>query len=170
MTTVVGWVRHLLTPHWWTRIPFSTRTLAAIEAAIGRAERDHAGQIRFAVETTLPIAYLWHRVSSRQRAREVFSSLRAWDTERNNGVLIYVLWAARSVEIVADRGFADRVRPSEWEAVCRLITGYFREGRVRDGAIAGIEAVGVLLARHHPSAAPSEGAAGHASPGQPRLL
>ncbi len=164
------WVRHLLTPPWWIRIVFSTRTRAAIEAAIGRAGRDHAGEIRFAVETTLPIASLWRRVSSRQRAMEVFSSLRVWDTERNNGVLIYVLWAARSVEIVADRGFAERVRPAEWAAVCRLITGYFREGRVRDGAIAGIEAVGVLLARQHPSAAASAGVAGSASLDRSGLL
>ena len=168
--TVVSSLRHLLTPQWRTRIAFSRRTLAAIEAAIERAGRNHAGQIRCAVETALPAARLWRRVSPRERALEVFSSLRVWDTERNNGVLIYVLWAARSVEIVADRGFAERVRPSEWEAVCRLITGYFGEGRFREGAIAGIEAVGGLLSSHYPSTAASAGVAENPPTGQQILL
>ena len=168
--TAARWFRHLLTPHWRTRIAFSKRTLAAIEAAIARAERNHAGQIRFAVETALPSAHLWRRVSSRERALEAFSSLRVWDTERNNGVLIYVLWAERTVEIVADRGFVERVRPSEWEAVCRLMEGYFREGRFRDGAIAGIDAVGALLSRHYPSTDGSGGRSSDELPNQPALL
>jgi uncharacterized membrane protein len=168
--TVARWIRPLLTPPWRIRLAFSQRTLAAIEAAIARVERNHAGHIRFAVETAVPSAYRWRRASSRARALEAFSSLRVWDTERNNGVLIYVLWAERRLEIVADRGFGQRVRPSEWEAVCRLIEGYFREGRFRDGAIAGIDAVGALLSRHYPSAEASAGRTATERPGQPALL
>jgi uncharacterized membrane protein len=80
----------------------------------------------------------------------VFSQLRVWDTEANNGVLIYVQLADRNVEIVADRGFQGRVSSAEWEAVCRLMEEHFRAGRFQIGSIAGVDAIGDLLARHFP--------------------
>ena len=147
---IVRALRHTLAPHWRTRLLFPRRTLDAIEAAVTAAEATHRGQIRFAVETALGPQHLWNDASARARALEVFSALRVWDTERNNGVLIYVLLADRNVEIVADRGLRERVRPAEWEAICRLIEGHFREGRYREGAVAGVEAVGALLSRHFP--------------------
>ena len=98
----------------------------------------------------------------------MFSDLRVWDTEHNNGVLIYVLIADRSVEIVADRGLS--VRGPEWEAVCRMMEEHFRAGRFRAGSIAGIDAVGGLLARHFPAAIPNQGAPRNELPDQPTLL
>ena len=85
------------------------------------------------------------------RALEAFARLRVWDTELSNGVLIYVLMADRDVEIVADRGAAARISPIEWEGACRLMESHFREGRFREGALAGVEAVGGLLEREFPS-------------------
>jgi uncharacterized membrane protein len=90
-------------------------------------------------------------VSSRERAREVFALKGVWNTAENNGVLIYLLLADRRVEVVADRGIDARVAPSEWEAVCRMMEGHFREGRFEQGALAGIDAVSDLLARHFPA-------------------
>ena len=84
-------------------------------------------------------------VAPRAHALEVFAHLRVWDTERNNGVLIYVQLADRTVEIVADRGFQGRVSPAEWEAVCRLMEEHFRAGRFQVGSIAGVDAIGNLL-------------------------
>jgi uncharacterized membrane protein len=108
-------------------------------------------------------------VTPRAHALEVFSRLRVWDTESNNGVLIYVQLADRNVEIVADRGFQGRVSPAEWEAVCRLMEGHFRAGRFQTGSIAGVDAIGNLLARHFPQGA---GTPKHANqlPDRPTLL
>ena len=76
-------------------------------------------------------------MTPRERAGQVFAQLRVWDTELRNGVLIYVLVADRDVEIVADRGAAARISPTEWEGVCRLIESHFREGRFREGSHCG---------------------------------
>ena len=125
--------------------------------------RTHAGEIRFAIETSLAAAPRPERhAPPRARALEVFAHLRVWDTAHNNGVLIYVQLADRAVEIVADRGLREHIQPSEWEAVCRLMEQHFRERRYRAGAIAGVEAVGTLLARHYPAAA-DDPAAGRAT-------
>ena len=143
-------IRHAVAPHWRTRMLFSTSTLDAIEKAVARAERTHEGEIRFAIETSLAPLQVLRELRPRERALELFSRLRVWDTDNNNGVLIYVQLADRVVEIVADRGFLGRVTPLEWEGVCGLVEAHFRAGRFEAGAIAGVDAVGTLLARHYP--------------------
>jgi uncharacterized membrane protein len=130
---------------------FPASTLDAIEAAVSRAERAHAGEIRFAIETSLTPLHVINDVAPQARALEVFSALRVWDTERNNGVLIYVQLADRHVEIIADRGFKGRVAQAEWDAVCRSMEDQFRAGRFEAGSIAGVDAIGTLLARHFPN-------------------
>jgi uncharacterized membrane protein len=47
---------------------------------------------------------------------------------------------------------------------------HFRAGRFQAGALAGIDAVGGLLARHFPAAIPNQGAARSELPDQPTLL
>ena len=143
-------IRHAAATHWRTRMLFPAATLDAIEEAIARVEKTHAGEIRFAVETGLTPLHILNGLSPRARALEVFASLSVWDTEYNNGVLIYVQLADRAVEIVADRGFKGRVGPAEWEAVCRLMEEHFRAGRFQIGSIAGVDAIGNLLIRHFP--------------------
>lgn len=131
---------------------FPAATLAWIEAVIGEVERSHAGQIRFAVEADLPTADVLAGVVGRDRALEVFSHLRVWDTEHNNGVLIYLLLADRDVEIVADRGIHACAGADAWEGVCRAMEAHFRGGRFEEGAITGIRTVGALIATHFPPA------------------
>jgi uncharacterized membrane protein len=146
--------RHLLTPPWYLHRVFPKRALAAIERAVAEAESTHNGQIRFAIEASLHPAMLLRGQTARDRAVDVFSHLRVWDTERNNGVLIYLLLADRDVEIVADRGVHKHVGAAEWERICQAMEAQFRAGRFEDGTIAGIRAVGEHLARHYPGAGP----------------
>lgn len=129
---------------------FPTHALTAIEQEIRESEARHGGELRFAIESALDGAALWHDVAPRQRALEVFARLGVWDTARRNGVLIYLLLADQDVEIVADRGFEGLVGPAEWEAACHKMETQFREGRYKEGAIAGIHAVSALIERHFP--------------------
>ena len=163
-------LRHIVATHWRTRILFPASTLDAIEEAIGRAERAHAGEIRFAIETSLAPLHVIADLTPRARALDVFAQLRVWDTEANNGVLIYVQMADHSVEIVADRGVAGRVGQAEWAGVCRMMEEHFRARRFKIGSVAGVEAVGALLARHFPAQAPRQSAVGNQLPDRPTLL
>jgi uncharacterized membrane protein len=163
-------IRHLAAPRWRTRLRFPSKTLDAIEQAIGRAELTHAGEIRFAIESELAPLHILKGVMPRARAHEVFASLRVWDTEQNNGVLVFVQLADRSVEIVADRGFDGRVSPAEWAAVCRLMEEHFRAGRFEAGSIAGVDAIGTLLARHFPQIPGQTAPSRNQLPDRPTLL
>jgi uncharacterized membrane protein len=142
--------RHLFMPPWAWRRAFPQATLDAIEAAIRASETAHSGEIRFAVENSLPATLAWRGTTGRARAIEVFSNLRVWDTEHNSGVLIYLLLADHDIEIVADRGIAARVDPAAWEAVAQAMEAAFRRGEFERGALAGIEEIGALLAAHFP--------------------
>jgi uncharacterized membrane protein YgcG len=142
--------RHLLTPPWRVRLHFPASALRTIETAIRDVEKTHRGQIRFAVESALDVAPLLHGMSARERAVDVFSQLRIWDTEHNNGVLIYLLLADHDVEIIADRGVHARVGADTWEQICRAMEAQFRAGEFEQGVLAGIRAVGAELARHYP--------------------
>jgi uncharacterized membrane protein YgcG len=144
-------VRHLSTGRASVRRVFPSRTMDVIEHAIRSAETRHAGQIRFAVEAALELAPLLAGQTAQQRAIEVFSTLRVWDTEHNNGVLIYLLLADRDVEIVADRGIHVRLGKEVWETICHEMEAAFRKGHFEAGVLAGIHAVGEHLSRHFPA-------------------
>jgi uncharacterized membrane protein len=161
-------LRHLFATRWRTRQYFTPAVLAEIEAAIVEVEARHSGEIRFVVETALDIDELWRQVPPRRRAFEVFSRLGVWDTAANNGVLIYVMFADRNVEILADRGIASRVPPESWEQVCRGIEAHYREGRFAQGSVAGIRSVGKLLEKHFPPS--GQDTAAHELPNRPVLL
>lgn len=151
-------IKHLVTGHLAVRRVLPARAMRAIERTIRESEASHGGQIRFAVEPALDFAALVRGQSARQRAIEVFSQLRVWDTEHNNGVLIYLLLADRDVEIIADRGIHSRLGNAGWETICREMEQAFRQGRFEEGVIAGIKAVGGHLEKHFPNrpAGPSE--------------
>ena len=160
-------LRHGLSSDWQRRRLFGNDVLAAIEHATKACESRHAGEIRFAVELNLPFLDIVSGKTAAQRAVEVFSQLRVWDTEHNNGVLIYVLLAEHEVEIVADRGVGNaRVAQAEWEQCCQVMEAHFRQGAFQAGAIAGIEAVADVLHRHPPAQAD----AGNELPDRPILL
>lgn len=147
-------LKHLALPPWLVRRAFTPATLQAIEAAIAASERRHLGQIRFAVEETLELAALWRSKPARERAIEVFADLRVWDTEHNNGVLVYLLLADRDVEIVADRGVHETVGNAAWETICHTMEAALRAGEFETAVVRGIEAIGALLATHYPRHTP----------------
>ena len=142
--------RHLLEHRWRVRRIFPPQVLTAIEQAIGAGEATHSGQVRFVVEGALDGAPLFRDQPARERALDIFSQLRIWDTAHNNGVLIYLLLADRDVEIIADRGIDARVGAAGWEKICAEMESNFRAGNFAGGTIKGIQAVSRQLAAHFP--------------------
>lgn len=143
-------LKHLFMPSLMLWKYFPPALLAEIKSAIRESETQHYGEIRFAVETALPLSALWKGISGRAAAIRAFSDLGVWDTENNSGVLIYVLLADRDLEIVADRGIAAKVDQTEWDDIARRMEQHYRAGDFRAGTFEGIRRVTELLARHFP--------------------
>jgi uncharacterized membrane protein len=148
------------------RRAFPAATLDAIQREIAAQESAHRGEICFVVEAELTTAQLWAGLTSRERAREVFAAQGVWNTEENNGVLVYVLLADHAVEIVADRGIDARLTPEQWREICREMETRFAAGRFEEGALAGIRAIAAAMGRHFPGS----GAARNELPDRPVML
>lgn len=126
--------------------------LERLARRVGASERRHSGELRICIEAGLPLSYLWRGATARERAITLFGKLRVWDTEHNNGVLIYLLLAERAIEIVADRGIDARVDAEQWSAMARRMGAAFREGRFEDGLTLALEEMSALLVAHFPLA------------------
>lgn len=150
-TGLARWLHHLWIGPAHVRGAFPAEALGRIEAAISDGERRHRAELRFAVESSLDTAELWAGLSPRERALEVFGRFRVWDTDENNGVLVYLLWADRAVEIVADRDAMRRVDAEVWTRACVQLGDGCRTGRPVDGALACIATLSDALAAAYPA-------------------
>ena len=117
---------------------------------VAASEKRHSGEIRICVEAGLPLSYLWRGARARERAITLFGKLRVWDTELNNGVLIYLLLADHAIEIVADRGLNQRVTEAEWKAMVDNLSAAVSAGRYEDGLTQALEEVSAVLVKHFP--------------------
>lgn len=158
----------LLLKHLWLDVSDTERAIPSdmvqrLAERVGASEQRHSGQIRICVESSLPMSYLWRLNGEtplsaliRQRAVTVFGKLRVWDTEHNNGVLVYVLLAEHAIEIVADRGLRRHVDDSHWQAVVTRMASAFRDKRYEDGLTQALEETSAALVAHfaRPEASP----------------
>jgi len=145
------WLR--LLKHRWSEVGDVHRTLPpeALERLTQRVqagERHHSGEIRICIEAGLPLSYLWRDAPARERAIMMFGKLRVWDTEQDNGVLIYLLLADHAIEIVADRGLKRHVSPEAWQALTGQMSEAFKAGRFEEGLAAAVDRVDALLLQH----------------------
>ena len=149
------WFR--LLKHRWHDEADARRALGAgaaerLRKRVADSELGHSGEIRICVEASLPLSYLWRGATARERALAMFGKLGVWDTEANNGVLIYLLLAERRIEIIADRGLSRRVGAAHWQAITEQMREAFRAGRFEDGLNAAVDAVSQALREHFPLA------------------
>ena len=157
-------IRHAFTFEFAVRRVFTPYLLDTIERTITACEQRHGGEIRFAIEGSLHVSEIWSGITPRERALQVFARLGVWDTAANNGVLIYLLFADRDIEIVADRGLNDHIDAGQWSEICQRMDQQLASGKAEDACIAAIEAVSKLLAEHYPVSDRNE------QPNRPALL
>jgi len=150
LKSIYRFFRHLVSNPWQVSHHFSIEALRNIENAITASERKHIGEIRFVVEAGLHPYEILFSKTPRKRAIELFGRLNIWDTEHNNGVLIYLLLADRDVEIVADRGIDQHVGHADWEVICHEMEVMFRRSEFEAGVLHGIARIGVALEKHFP--------------------
>ena len=153
---MAGMIQRFLKHRWLdeadTRRAIPPDLLERLRQRVAASEKRHSGEIRIYVEAGLPTSYLLRNATARERAVAMFGKLRVWDTEHNNGVLVYLLLAEHAIEIVADRGITRHVPPAEWKAIVARMGTAFRERRFEDGLTQALEEVSALLVAHFPLA------------------
>ncbi len=154
MRTLWQRLARILRHRWWDERDAARAlpeaALQRIEALVAASETGHSGEIRVVVEAGLPLSYLWQDLSARDRAIGLFGKLGVWDTEANNGVLVYLLLAEHAIEIVADRGLNRHVDPAHWQALIAPMRSAFQQGRFEAGLADAVAAIDAQLRSHHP--------------------
>lgn len=160
MNLLTRLARHLWLDADDARRAIGSAALRRLETRIRDSEARHTGEICLCVEASLPLSYVWRHLRGtpidrivRERALTLFGKLRVWDTELNNGVLIYLQLAEHRFEIVADRALARHIDTAEWERTLTAIAPAFRARHYEDGLARAIDAVSVALERHFPASA-----------------
>ena len=148
-----------------TRRTFGSDLLGRLTRRVAASERRHSGEIRICVEAGLPLSYLWRhlwhktpiRLLCRERALSMFGRLQVWDTQQNNGVLIYLLLAEREIELVSDRGLNAFVTDAQWQAMVQRMGAAFAAGHFEDGLTQALEEVSAVLVSNFPESADTAG-------------
>jgi uncharacterized membrane protein len=151
MRTLIRILKHRWLDETDAQRALGTDALRRIEERVAASERTHTGELRVCVEAGLPLSYLWRNATARARAIAMFGKLRVWDTEHNNGVLLYLLLAERRIEIVADRGITQRVPDRTWQDISDAMGAAFKRGDYAGGLLDAVDRVGALLAQHFPA-------------------
>lgn len=142
--------RHWVHPRLRVKHHFPTLALRQLTEQVQLSEQQHNGQVKFVIESNLSTADICHAVTARQRAQYWFAHLGVWDTTQRNGILVYVLFADRCVEIIADRGINACVPVEKWQQICQHIIDAFQQGQYLPGLTQGLNELTVLLAQYFP--------------------
>jgi len=118
--------------------------------------------LQLAVFVLLLVLFQWRRLRyqlvppatkharAHQRALEQFLVQNMHTTKGRTGVLIYVSFAERFAEVIADEGIYRKVPPSTWENAVGELTNHLSAGSAAEGFIRIIERCGKILAKHFP--------------------
>jgi uncharacterized membrane protein len=157
MTHGARWWRHRWMPERAAERAVPPAMAEQLQARVRASEARHSGEIVVCVEAALPNKDLWRAgreapwpVVIRERALFWFGQLRVWDTEHNNGVLIYLLLAERCVEIVVDRGISRHVADEHWQSVVQALGQHLQSGDFESGLTQALQEVSALLVEHFP--------------------
>ena len=153
---IIRFFKHMFSHPWQVKSHFSAEALRNIEKAISASEKMHAGEIRFVVEAGLHPIEILYKKTPKKRAIELFGYLNIWDTEHNNGVLIYLLLADRDVEIIGDRGIDKHLGHNGWEQICRDMEALFRAGEFEAGVLQGVAEISAYLQKYFPQTGASK--------------
>lgn len=167
-------LRHLWLDADDARLALGEAGIERLEARVRTSEQEHTGQICLCVEASLPPSYLWRHVARgesiedvmRDRAVTLFGKQRVWDTEYNNGVLVYLLLAEHRIEIVADRALARTTNEAHWHTLIERVAQACRTGHIEEGLSTAVDFVGAALVEHFPRAH-ADGMTSRADPGLP---
>lgn len=151
------WLQHGWLGAGRARRVLSLQAVQRLTDHIVASERRHSGEVCLCVESSLPLPCVWPPVADhalpqvlRQRALSWFGQMRVWDTQHNNGVLIYLQLTERRLEIVADRGLNGKVTPTQWSALIDSLAEQLRQGQFEAGLHAALDGVTALLEAHFP--------------------
>ena len=114
-----------------------------IVTAIGAAEKLTSGEIRVFITRK--------KVDDPVRtAQAQFHRMGMHKTQLRNGVLLFIAPESQAFAIIGDQGIHEKCGQNFWAQVAEAMLANFREGKLTEAVISGIEAAGAALQQHFP--------------------
>ncbi len=111
--------------------------------AIQQAELNTSGEIRIHIEDSA-------QKDAYERALEVFNTLKMYNTQQRNGVLLYIATQDHKFVICGDEGINNAVADDFWDCTRDVIATHFKQQEFKEGIIAGILNAGEQLKQFFP--------------------
>ncbi len=128
----------------------SPEVLKRLNKIITDSEAQHTGELLLCVEANMPPSYTERKAKPRERALSLFSEYRVWDTEYNNGVMLYLLIEPHAIEIIADRALNRCVTHAQWQAISIQLSNSLRQEQYETGIQQALASITELLVHHFP--------------------
>lgn len=114
-----------------------------ISRAIARAEARTSGEIRVHLKRRCGADTL-------SQAIKDFEKLGMHRTKDHSGVLIFIALESHAFAILGDRGIHEKVGAAFWDETRDIMRDHFRNGRLKEGILAGVESAGRKLQAFFP--------------------
>lgn len=111
--------------------------------AINVAENRTSGEIRLCIEKKCAGEVI-------EQATKRFTQLDMHKTALKNGILIYLALDDHKFAIIGDAGIDKKVPKGFWQETKDVMVGYFKQGQLVDGLVAGIDRAGKQLKTFFP--------------------
>lgn len=111
--------------------------------AIGEAEKRTSGEIRVHIEAECKRDPL-------VRAARIFHELGMDQTERQNGILIYIASEDHKVAVYAGKGIHKQVEEGFWQDVLNLLVDHFKSDEFEQGIARAVSMAGNKLEELYP--------------------
>jgi putative membrane protein len=84
-------------------------------------------------------------------AHRSFASRILAQNDRKTGIVLFVSFGERYVEVVTDRDVDRHVPQSVWDAIIKAFTAAAKQGRVGDALVTAVESCTKVLEQHYPA-------------------
>ncbi|RLD56934.1 MAG: TPM domain-containing protein [Bacteroidetes bacterium] len=86
----------------------------------------------------------------KERAIRHFMESGAYNTKERSGILIFISFLERRVELLADIGISKKIPQEKWDSIVQYIVNGIKENKISEHLSKAIEDCGKLLAIHFP--------------------
>ena len=114
--------------------------------AIRSAEKQTSGEVRLYIESHCSF------INPIDRAKELFTELKMYETKDRNAVLLYFAMKDRQMAIWGDEGIHQKMGQAFWEKEVATILSEFKSNHFLEGICHMIHDVGEALKTHFPYA------------------
>ena len=130
---------------------FPEEALGEITQCIEKAETTTSAEFEVIIERSLPLDILKSNSVAHTRAEQLFAQYRVWDTEDNNGVLIYLNLSDHAIELVLDRAAARLFTQEQLDVIVHKMSEKFQQKLFAKGICEAITELAKVLSAHFPN-------------------